>query len=429
MRNSILLMITTLMNAALGYGFWGVAAHTLDAKSVGLATAILGAAQLVALVGTFGMGSWFVASIGRMNNTEWAQAVTRCVMISLISMTVLGSIALLALPQVSEQYVSLGTPLGALAFLAACLAMGSSALTDDAMVAEEAGGYVFGRNFIFGGGKLILLILAVVLFGTKTEASVLGSWTIAGLVALLVSGLRWIPKLRPGVRPTIKGGVRTRTLIRMSSQHQAIDIGGKLPLFLLPTVAVARIGAEDAATLSLTWMVATVFFIISPAVSSALTARGGRDGLGDSVKKSAKFIGLLLALTLPVITLVPGLILNLFGGSVAANGSRLLVVLAISAVPDAVTNVWIAKRRVERKLFAPILVNVAMASITLVGSWFMLPKYGIIAAGYAWLISQTVGAITVFIEYLVTRGKPSNGSSASGTPTTSSTSFSKEVAA
>jgi O-antigen/teichoic acid export membrane protein len=83
-----------------------------------------------------------------------------------------------------------------------------------------------------------------------------------------------------------------------------------------------------------------------------------------------------------------------------------LLLLTLSAVPDAVTNVAAAVLRVSGRMGLALLLNGGMLVLCIVATWFVLPFTGIMGAGACWLASQTIGAIGVvaFWGRLIDRG-------------------------
>jgi hypothetical protein len=105
-----------------------------------------------------------------------------------------------------------------------------------------------------------------------------------------------------------------------------------------------------------------------------------------------------------VIMIVGGrVILGLFGAAYAAAGYGLLVLLAISALPDAVSNVAVAISRVTHRLAYSTALNLGILVVTLAGAWILMPRMGIAGVGVAWLGAQTLGAIASVPAYLQIR--------------------------
>jgi hypothetical protein len=96
-------------------------------------------------------------------------------------------------------------------------------------------------------------------------------------------------------------------------------------------------------------------------------------------------------------------LLSLFGAHYADEGSLLLALLALSAIPNAITwsAVWAARvRRDGRILFG---LPAAITTVVIGASWFLMPVLGVVATGVAWLGAQSVAAAGVLAVRAVTR--------------------------
>jgi O-antigen/teichoic acid export membrane protein len=98
-------------------------------------------------------------------------------------------------------------------------------------------------------------------------------------------------------------------------------------------------------------------------------------------------------------------ILSLFGEDYARHSVGLLDLFVLSAVPDAITNVYVTVLRVERRLRFAGALNVGMAIGTLVLAWVLLPPLGIAGSGWAWLAFQTAGSIVAGVDLLIQRAR------------------------
>lgn len=110
---------------------------------------------------------------------------------------------------------------------------------------------------------------------------------------------------------------------------------------ILPVLVVLRLGVTLNAYFYITWMMGAAFFMVSPSVAQAVFAEGvrARSDLRIVVLKALRVIAVLLAPAMVVMIVGGRFILGLFGASYAAAGYGLLILLAISALPDAVSNV------------------------------------------------------------------------------------------
>ena len=170
---------------------------------------------------------------------------------------------------------------------------------------------------------------------------------------------------------------------------------------VLPILVVVRLGVTLNAYFYITWMMGAAFFMVSPSVAQAVFAEGVRAGsdLHTVVVKALRMIAVLLIPAMVVMIVGGRFILGLFGASYAAAGYGLLILLAISALPDAVSNVAVVVFRVTQRLAYSTVLNLGILVVTVVAAWVLMPRLGIAGVGVAWLGAQTIGAIASLPVY------------------------------
>jgi O-antigen/teichoic acid export membrane protein len=275
----------------------------------------------------------------------------------------------------------------------------------------------------------VMLVIAVASTGLGA-AGIVDAWVGSALLGVAVGALWLIPSLRlgrsrarhfpvapgktgsgvtrspvPGRSPVperspVLGRSRGRVLAQLVGQHLTSAGGAATPL-LLPIVVFVRLGAVLNAYFYVTWMVGSVFFTISPSVSAALFAESVRvsTDLRAVVRRAFQLTTFLLIPVMAVMVCLGKLVLDLFGQAYADAGYWLLVVLAISAVPDAVSNIAVAVFRVTGRLHYSAALNLAILAVTVCCAWFLLPSLGVLGAGVAWLIAQALGAVASVPAY------------------------------
>ena len=151
--------------------------------------------------------------------------------------------------------------------------------------------------------------------------------------------------------------------------------------------------------------------MVSPAVSAAVFAEGvrARSDLRQVVAKALRVIVVMLAPAMAIMIVGGRIILGLFGPAYAAAGYGLLILLAISALPDAVSNVAVAISRVTHRLTFSSALNLGILVVTLTGAWILMPRLGIAGVGVAWLGAQTLGAIASLPAYRLVRRPVTSG--------------------
>ena len=406
LRNSMYNMATTVATSVLGFVYWIVAARTYSAHDVGLASALIAALTLTSSLSSQGIGPTLVQMLPRRAaGSAWSLTLNAGLATGSLASVLAGSIVVAALPLFSHQFAIVGHHAGyAVAFVVGVVLWTISTLVDQAFVAERATGYMLVRNMAFAVLKIPLLVLPLLLAHVGA-IGIFSSWVVATAATVLGGGLLLVPGLRRDYSLAMRGMVgQVRSMLSSLAGHHFINLGGIGPMYLLPMLVTARLSATDNAYFYTTWMLGSLFFMVSPAVAMSLFAEGsyGVDGLLRKVRSSALIIGALLGPAMLTFFLGGRYILWPFGPNYVQHGLLLLTILIVSAVPDAITNIYVSVLRVRRRLRRAAMFNLSMAALTLVLAWVLLPMVGIAGAGWAWLIAQTVGSTVVGMHVLAT---------------------------
>jgi O-antigen/teichoic acid export membrane protein len=187
--------------------------------------------------------------------------------------------------------------------------------------------------------------------------------------------------------------------------HHLINLGGMAPMYLLPMLVTAELSPADNAYFYTTWMLGSLFFMVSPAVSSSLFAEGShaREDVGRKARLSAAIIGTLMAPIMLIFFLAGGRMIAVFGPTFPHHGLSLLMILTVAAVPDAITNVYVSVLRIHGRLRRAAVLNVGMALSCLALACVLLPRLGIAGAGWSWLSAQVLGSVVVGVDMLAMR--------------------------
>jgi Na+-driven multidrug efflux pump len=163
----------------------------------------------------------------------------------------------------------------------------------------------------------------------------------------------------------------------------------------LPLMVISHAGAEANAYYSLAWTVTYALYLVGQNMGMSLIA--------EAVTEPEKFRAyarqtLLQAMRLVVpvilvIEIIAPYFLHFFGQNYVVEGTTLLRLLALSAIPNTLNDLYISMARVHRNTRTVILLQCCIDLPVLVLSYFLLQRYGLVGIGYAWLISQSVGAI------------------------------------
>jgi O-antigen/teichoic acid export membrane protein len=404
LRNSGFLMVTTMMTAGLGYLYWVIAARGYDARSVGLATALIAGQSFTAIVCCVGIDALLVQVLPTLDDdVSWSTLVTVGVGAGVAVSTVVATGVAAALPRLSSHYAVLDHP-AAFGLFVGGSALGTAGLITDAVfISARRSEGMLARNLTSSVVKLPIMAAPLLLDDHPGVLSILISWVLANFVSLCFAYGYYLRRVRPRYKPMTRRGL---TLLARSRgrilAHFLTNVGSQTPPFVLPLIVVALVSPQANAYFYLTWSLGSIFLIISPAIAMSLFAEGSN--AQDLVSDTRKSIVFITALLVPVIIGVWVLshpVLEVFGPEYARQGTTLLRILAVSAIPDAATNIYVSIERVRGRLGRVAALNLGMAAIAVALTAAMVRHDGVSGPGYAWLIAQSAG--TVLVLYPVAR--------------------------
>ena len=423
-RNSLYLMGSTIVTAGLGYVFWAVAAHEFTRQQVGIGSAAISLCSAAALFTYLGSSAMLIE---RLPGNEWSSSWT-----SILLRVCSGTAAVTAVATAIAVPVLMTSPdyhtffNGAVPILIAVF--GATAWTVVNLLgaafiaARRSGRYLCIQTLVSATKVLLIIPLAAAGAGA---GGLVGAWGASAVLGVGAGAVWLVPRMglgrRPGRqphrrsapaangRPSPKRPPRHRRpyirpsaafIRRLLGQHLT-SVGGALTPLVLPVLVVLRLGVTLNAYFYITWMLGGIFFMVSPSVASAVFAEGirARSDLRSVVAKALSMIVVILAPAMLIMIAGGKFVLGLFGASYAAAGYGLLILLALSALPDAVSNVAVAVSRVTHRLGYSTALNLGMLVVTLVGAWVLMPRLGIAGVGVSWLGAQTLGAIASLPVY------------------------------
>ena len=398
--NAVYLMIAQVTAALLGFAFWVIVARSYSPVDVGLASALIAAMGLLVLFSRLGMG-WglirFLPHSGKnansMVNTVFVTGILTSTAVTFIFVAGLGfwSPALLFVRH---------NPVYLAAFVIFTIASTLSILVDHTFIASRRASFTLAKGFIFNLLKLPLPIMLAVFFHSF---GIFASWGISLCVALLLSFFLFLPRVQPSYRPrfTISRGV-VNEMVHFSFANYIGTLLWVAPGMLLPLIVVNLLGAEPNAYFYIASALGGGLTMIPSTLSMSLFAEGSyeEERLGLNIRRSLKVISLTLLPAVILILAIADKLLLLFGSSYAENATTLLRIMAISALPLSVNIVYLAIKRVEKKLKVIIGLSAVAAVVTLGLTYLLLPRMGINGAGLAMLGSHSTIALVIIASWL-----------------------------
>lgn len=395
-RNAVYLMLKFVIGAATGFAFWIIATRLYATKDVGLSSATIAAASLLALLSTLGLDYRLVRFLPgsgekarHMINFCFTISGLLSIVLSLIFLAGLG-IWVPALVPIREH------PLIFIAFVVFTAASTISALVSRSFVAKQRAEFSLAQGLIANVLKFIPLVVFATLFRTF---GIFASWGLSIVAAVAIGVFLFLPRVQAGYH--LSPSLRKKVINKMadfSSLNYITVLLGSVPGLVLPLMVVKLLGAEANAYFYIGWTVANVLFMIPTAISFSLFAEGScnEDKLGQEVRRSLKLILLILIPATLLVLLAGDKILLAFGRIYSENATRLLWILALAALPLSLNYIYFSIKRVQMKMKSVVGLTAFIAIATLGLTYVLLPRLGILGAGISWLTAQSVvGVVTI----------------------------------
>lgn len=399
---SVALIAAQAATSATGYFYWLVAAHKYPVHIIGEAATITSFSMVLTVVSSQAI----VASLlVRLPRTSRQRALLRsAVAVSAGVSLLLGLLSVILLPMFIPGVRSLRTPFLAVATVFMCVGQGTGMVADGAALALSKLALLTGRNAAFGFGKLLLAgILMSVVHGSGVRVLV-GSWAIVAFAS--ASGSLLILR-----RATSGSGWQFDGVLGGLGYQMVTAVNGTVPAFLFPTIVTAVAGTVMSGYFSLTWLLGGLCFTAAPAVCQAMLPTHPAD-----LRKSTRQAGLIIlaVLTVPMLAIFLAArdILSLFGPGYARYGAGVLVLLAISAIPDGLINIAITRWRIQETLrpAAAVTSIVAVIALALALGPMRASHHSIFLMGFPWMLAQGGGCLFIAARFLIQRrqrkGKP-----------------------
>ena len=396
-RNGYLLTLSSFGSAGFGLVFWALATHYYPAEIVGLQSAALSAMMLLAGLAVLGLNNVLLRYIQqagpasyRLIGITYAMSAGTSVVISLVF-----------LKSVAIWFPSLralgDTPAWTIAFVLATAAWCIFTLQDYALTGLRQAQWIPLENILF---SLVKVVLLVVLARWLAVYGIFAAWNIP--VALSILPINWLIFRYVVPQHVTTNAGRSARLVPRQVFHYATGnyLGTLFSLCttnLLPIAVATLAGAKANAYFYLPWMIVTGLQLLALNMTTSLTVEATIDPsqLRTYCRRIVWQILRLLAPVVLVILLGAPLFLRLFGLEYAIQGTALLRWLALAALPNTVVVLGLSIARVQNRAGWVTLIQGAVCLLAVGASFWLVPSFGIVAVGWAWLASQTLTAVVL----------------------------------
>ncbi|HET9517357.1 MAG TPA: glycosyltransferase, partial [Actinoplanes sp.] len=397
LRNSALLLLSTLLLAGGGFLFWRVVTHLLTPAEVGRAGALISASTLLVNLALLGLNNSLIRYL-----KEWPDRArtVNTAMTVVATAALLGAVFFVAvLPGLTPGQVGAQHPGQSLAFIALTVTGAIGLCFDNVFVALRRSGYVLGRNALV---VLLRLALPLLLLGA-TAFDIFTAYWLALAIAL---PLYFTAARRLGLRARPALGVeRLRAMWRYSAANYVATAILMTPSLLMPVMVAQRVGPREAAEYYIASLLAGVLVFVPQATARSLFAEVSHDG--DRLPEHlSRVVAVTTALQLPllaVLVLAGRPLLRLFGAEYV-SAYPLLVMLALTSALSAVGFIGSTLLLATGRTRLLCQLSAAAYAVSLVGAYLLAGK-GLVWIGAALLggeILLAAGYVRVIVRALRT---------------------------
>ncbi len=387
-------LLGAVVTAGLGFLFWLITARLYLDHEVGLAATLTSTLLLIATFSLVGFDTATIRFLEKERNKNEA-ITTGFAVVGFAALTLALTYLLLA-PHISSELSSLtDTPLNATLFVIFAVLAALNMYTDAIFLAYRRTQYTLAIDTAFSALKVCLPFafiewgaFGIFLAGAVAQAS--GSF-------LSIAALMRSFNYRPSFHIDRSFIARTK---RFSMDNYLADILAFLPAAALPILVTNLHGPAEAAYFSIVMLIAGLLYTIPGSVVNALLAESSfdEDSTVLHLRNARGIVALLLTPAIMVLVFFGPLILSAFGGTYRAEGSSLLLLLALSGVPVAASLFYATLFRIAKDTRALLVRSTVFA----LGIGLMFPLFvsmGLTGVGLTYLFSATLSAFACHLLF------------------------------
>lgn len=396
-RNSLYLMLSSGLQATLGFTFWVVVARLFSTADVGRASSLVSATSLLAILSLFGVNSTLVRFLP--TSTERDALITASLIFVAACGAIFGLVYLLLTPVIAPRLAFVEhQPAMVFGFVMLNAAAAVNLLTDSVFISSRKAIYCA----VTDGGISGVTKIASAFLLAGTGAYGLFSACTAGFAAAALVSLILIAKVLRW-RPILKGSfLALKPLLRFSGANYAGNIFMLLPTLVVPVIVLDRLGATAAAFYFVAYQIATLLYSSVYAVEAAFLAEGSHDDTDwrETRRRSRRFAVALFVPACLVLVFAAHWIMLAFGAQYSHYGTASLVVLALAVIPLAASNWSWTVLRLTGQLKRLVISTCTFATAICGLAWLLAP-HGLTALSISWPLGCSISALIAGVAVTV----------------------------
>jgi len=395
-RTGYYLILGTGASGVLGVAFWALAARSYSAHVVGLSAAAVSAIALISGICSLGLSAVLVRYLP-VAGPAGKPLIVRSYALTVFLSFLAGGVVALTTDIWSPTLGFLGEGLWPLAFALSTAAMTTFTLQDSVLTGLHRAAWIPLENSLYALAKLVLL---AVLAGLLPFSGLFVAWNLPLLPAVVVINYLIFRRLVP--KMSSEGGLDRRKVIAMAAGNYGGNLLGLLGNMYLPILVANRTSAAEAAYFYVPWMISLTVELVALNMMTSLTVEAALDMQRlrqlsrQALKQSMRLVVPVAALT----ALLAPLGLLVFGHEYADEGTTLLRLLALGAIPNVIAALGTGVARIEHRGWIVTAIQGFQLVFVVALSAALLPGAGIEAIGIAWTSCQFLLAAALLATIL-----------------------------
>jgi len=394
-RNSIYLMISTGIQAVLGFAFWIVAARLYTAPEVGIATTLVSTISLISAISLFGFNTALIRYLPESKDRQGYVGTIATAAIITSSTIAVGYIILLH--QIAPKLASRpDQPMLWVLLLIGSISISLTMLSDNLFISLRQAKFVTFTSATFSITKLLLLFAAVNLGAYGPFGAQISGYILALAISLYIQrkyfGIRYRPQLDFGI---------LRRVRRFSFGSYLASLANSLPGLLLPIVILNQLGPSSVAYFYVSLMIANVLFIIPQATTQSQFAEGSNDP--DKISSHSRIASIQIAcMLIPALILVLILapyIMLVFGPAYQAGGVTILRLLCLSSIFISINSILTTVLRIRNMVRSLAVIGAVTTMATFLFAYALI-DHGLIGVGIGWNIGEALTSVLLVITVM-----------------------------
>ncbi|WP_062437583.1 lipopolysaccharide biosynthesis protein [Herbidospora daliensis] len=400
LRNAYALVVNAGIGAALGVGYWVIAARLFPAADVGEGQALINAMRMLAALTSFG----FVGALTRFV-PETGRATGRFVGAVYLLGGGLGLVATAVFVVVTKDepgFRILWGWLPAGVFALVVIVWSVYTLQEVVLSALRRSTWVPVVNVTVGFVKVTAVAACAFLVAARGDVvswQVFLAWIVPCALAVLpVNYLLFARVIPRHVAETAHRAPPTlKRIVRFAGGDYFGSVFTLAAIYLVPVVVATQVDHRTYAYYGIAVTIGGLLEIFAFTMATSLTVEGSFDpaALGRNTRRALHRSLTVLIPMIVLVVLAAPLVLSVFGAEFADHGTTLLRLIALATLARAFVELYLGALRAMGRGRPLLFIQAARCVLALGLTWLLLPRHGIEGVGIALVVTQSVTAAAV----------------------------------